>query len=48
MRTKEKPIDLPGIHTSWHGVVCCCGPFMALVTSAHLWGCHGPGNGKVN
>lgn len=49
IRKKEKPSsDLPRVNTCWHGVVCCCGPFMALVTSAHLWGCHRPGKGKVN
>lgn len=44
---KEKKA-LPGVHTCWHGVVCRCGPFMALVTSTHLWGCHRPGKEKVN
>lgn len=44
---KKERKALPGVHTCWHGVVCCCGPFMALITSTHLWGCHRPGKEKV-
>lgn len=39
---KNKARGLPGVHPRRHGVIGCGGAFMALVTPAHLWGCHGP------
>ena len=39
---KHRARELPGIHPRGHGVVGCGGPFMTLVTPAHLGGRHGP------
>lgn len=39
---KNKASELPGVHPRRHGVVGGGGAFVALVTPAHLWGCHGP------
>ena len=39
---KNKASELPGSHPRRHGVVGCGGPFMTLVTPAHLGGRHGP------
>lgn len=41
-RPQNKASELPGSHPRRHGVVGCGGPFMTLVTPAHLGGRHGP------